>query len=293
LLPPPRLRVALFASSSNFGARALEELAAAHEVVAIVRPARPGVGIALRRATGLAEPAPLESRALALGVPVVTASGAGEQLAQRLGALRTELICVALYPRLVPAAVASAVRLGAINAHPSLLPRHRGPLPLFWTYHADDRVAGVSIHHASERLDGGDVILQESFDLPRGYPVDRLDRDLAARAARMLREAADALARGTATRTPQDETRATLAPIVKRGSPMIPLDEWDAERTWHFLAGLCPQYREPLVDDHGRPVHYTRVLAWRPGSSAQPVGRVERSGDRLLLRLRDGVVELA
>jgi methionyl-tRNA formyltransferase len=287
-----RLRVALFASSSNFAARALDELAAAHDVVAIVRPARPGAGITLKRTLGLQTAAPLEARAAALGVPVLTASTDAE-VAQRLRALRADLVCIALYPRRVGAEIVAAAPLGAINVHPSLLPRHRGPLPLFWTYHADDRVAGVTVHIATDRFDSGDIVAQEAFDLPRAYPMQKLDHDVAARAARMLREAASAMARGEVQRTPQDESRATHAPYVQLGEPVVPFAEWDVERVWHFLAALCPPYREPLRDTQGKAVAYSRVIGYRAGGATLAPGTVERKGGGLLLHCRGGVIELA
>jgi methionyl-tRNA formyltransferase len=287
-----RLRVALFGSSSNFSADALRELASAHDVVAVVRPARQGLRRALREAAGIDDPAPLEARARELRVPVLTEPKMGVDFRERIGALRPDLICIALFPRRVPVEVTGIAPLGAINVHPSILPRHRGPLPLFWTYHADDRRAGVTVHHATERFDAGDIILQECFELPRAYPVALLDRDVALRAARMLREAADALARGSASRTRQDESAATYAPFVRRGVPMVPFEDWDVERVWHFLAGLCPPYCEPLRDTEGRLVAYERVTGYRRVAPALLPGRLERHEGGLLLHCRDGIVEL-
>ena len=105
--------------------------------------------------------------------------------------------------------------------HPSLLPRHRGPLPLFWTYHADDRVTGVTIHHVNQSFDAGDVILQDSFPLPRGYPAAKLNEDVAHRGASLLRSAVEALAGGRAARVAQDERAATYAPRVRPGTSMV------------------------------------------------------------------------
>jgi methionyl-tRNA formyltransferase len=290
-----RLRIALFGTPSGYSEQALAELGASHEVVAAVIPLqqRPGLLGKLRGFAGLGKGA-LERGAAVMGVPVIGATaGVDTALAERLRALRPDLICIALYPRLVPAEVAAIANLGAINAHPSLLPRHRGPLPLFWTYHADDRHAGVTVHHASDRFDAGDIIVQEAFGLPRAHPVAELDREVAVRAARLLRAAADALARGTARRTPQDDAVATSAPLLRPGEPMIPFDDWDVERVWHFLAGLCPPYREPLRDDDGREVPYRQVTGYRRTSPGMAPGRLERGARSWTLHCRGGLVELA
>jgi methionyl-tRNA formyltransferase len=291
----PRLRVALFGSISRFSQLALEQLALTQEVVALVlpRPAKSGLRGALRQLAGMGALTPLEKVARDRGIPIVTASGdLSGVLCEQLRALRPDLLCIAIFPKMLPRELTEAAPLGAINAHPSLLPRHRGPLPLFWTYHCDDRVAGVTVHHANERFDAGDLILQERFELPRGYPVAELDRDVAEHAAPLLRAAVEQLALGRAPRLAQEESLATYAPLLRPGTPMVPFDQWDVERVWHFLAGLCTQYREPLVDESGREVRYDRVTGYREEPSHRAPGGVERCGDGWTLHCRNGVVHL-
>jgi methionyl-tRNA formyltransferase len=49
------------------------------------------------------------------------------------------MICIGTFPRRIPQEITKLAALGAIKVHPSLLPRHRGPLPLFWTHHVRRR----------------------------------------------------------------------------------------------------------------------------------------------------------
>ena len=292
---PPRLRVLYFGSTSRFSQLAFEQLAASQEVVALVlpRPAKSGMRFALRRVTGLHSASLLERLARARGIPVIFASGdLTGRIGERLRVLHPDLICIALFPRLLPRELTALAPLGAINVHPSLLPRHRGPLPLFWTYQSDDRVTGVTVHHASERFDAGDVILQEALELSRGYPVADLDRDLAERAAPLLRAAVELLAQGRSQRIAQDESAATHAPLVKTGAPMVAFDAWDVERVWHFLAGLCPRYREPLADDGGNDVSYDRVTGYRRDASRMAPGSAVRRAGGWTLHCLNGVVGL-
>ena len=291
----PRLRVALFGSASRFSLLAFDQLAQTQDIVALVlhRPAVTGLRLALRKIAGLRPASPLERLARDRGVPVLAASGdLSGALRERLRALRPDLLCIAIFPRMLPQDLMAVAPLGAINAHPSLLPRHRGPLPLFWTYHSDDRVAGVTVHHASERFDAGDIILQDRFDLPRAHPVAELDREVAERAAPLLRTAVEQLGMGSAPCVPQDECAATHAPLLRPGAPMVPFDQWEVERVWHFLAGLCTQYREPLVDERGREVLYDRVIGYRRDRVAGTPGSVARGEEGWTLACKDGVVLL-
>ena len=290
----PRLRVAFFGSASRFSQLAFEQIAVTQDIVALVlpRPAKSALRLALRQMAGLTSPSPLERIARDRGIPVLAASDDLSALCERLRALQPHLMCVAIFPRMLPRDLIGVAPLGAINAHPSLLPRHRGPLPLFWTYHADDRFAGVTVHHANERFDAGEVILQERFALPRAYPVADLDRDVAECAAPLLRAAVEQLGLGGAPRQAQNESAATYAPLFQPGTPMVPFDQWDVERVWHFLAGLCPRYREPLVDASGREAFYDKVTGYRLDRSRGTPGSVESCEGGWNLQCRNGVVRL-
>ena len=294
----PGLKIALFGTASRFSQLALQELAAQWLVVAVVlpRPKRRWLRDALpaiARMRWMRPLSPLERAARERKIPIIFATGANEvTLTERLRSARPDLICVATFPWRISLEITALASLGAINVHPSLLPRHRGPLPLFWTYHADDRTAGVTVHHVSQAFDAGDIILQERFPLPRAYPVARLDEDVARRGASLLLSTVERLACGRAPRTVQDERAATNAPWVRLGSPTVNFDEWDVERVWHFLAGLCPRFREPLTDGAGRPALYQAVTGFERGASGTP-GSIETIDDGWRLHCRGGIVLLA
>ena len=291
----PKLRIALFTAATGFGRRALQEVLSAHWSVvalALFRQERRGLRALLPRAAGMHSLSPLEHYAREQGIAVIHVTDSnGPAVAERLRSARPDLICVATFPRLIPREITGLAPLGAINVHPSLLPRHRGPLPLFWTYYGDDRTAGVTVHHLSDAFDSGDIILREGFPLPRGYCAATLSDDVARRGATLLRAAAHALVRDDAPRVAQDERAATYAPRIRSGAAMVRFDEWDVERVWHFLASLVPRFREPLTDSEGRVADYCRVTGFERGRSGTP-GTVERVIGGWKLHCRSGVVLL-
>ena len=175
--------------------------------------------------------------------------------------------------------------------HPSLLPRHRGPLPLFWTYYHDDRLTGLTVHYATNRFDAGAILAQDLFALARGYSFECLNHDLAARSGTLVIRAISELQSGGVIGVPQIEAEATRAPLIKPGTAMVRFDEWDVERVWHFLAGLAPRFREPLRDNTGLVVPYSSVPVFERGQSGK-VGSVSRHLDHWKLNCRDGTVTL-
>jgi methionyl-tRNA formyltransferase len=285
------MKIVLFGTSTRFSQLALQELAAHGLVAAVVlsAPSRCGLRGLL---PGLRRKSPVESTARAWMIPVIRFTDTNElAVVERLRSFRPDLICIATFPRLISPAIIALAPLGAINVHPSLLPRHRGPLPLFWTYYADDRMAGVTVHHASQVFDAGDIILQESFPLPRAYPAAKLNEDVGQRGAVLLRSAVQALGCGQAPRVVQDEQATTNAPRVRPGVPMVRFDEWDVERVWHFLAALSPRFREPLIDTEGRPALYRTVTGFDRRRANVP-GCVKPIAGGWNLHCRGGVVSL-
>ncbi len=295
------MRILFFGSGGLLSAAALRALATEHQVVRVVRANRSQSGGAARRVTGqvarwvgLRTRDPLTEAARSLHVPESAVPAVrDERFVQAMAAERPDLLCVAHFPWRLPDALLGIAPLGGINLHPSLLPRHRGPLPLCWVYHADDRETGVTVHHLTSEMDAGDIIAQRSFALPRGYPVDDLNADNARVGPEVLQSAIRALAHGTADRRPQEQGQVTLAPLVRPGDRLVDFDAWDAERVWHFLAGLWPRFREPLMDVADTPVQYGGVLGFEGGAPRPPLGRVQQvDAVRLALGCRDGLVWL-
>jgi methionyl-tRNA formyltransferase len=283
--------IAFFGTPSQFSTLALARMAAKWKVAGIVLPHTGGFRQALKRSIRW-RPSAIERLARTSRIPLAFWESSDQRpVADLMRKLRPDLVCVAGFPKLISLGLVADVPLGAVNLHPSLLPRHRGPLPLFWTYHSDDRDAGITVHDLTDRFDAGDVILQRSFPLPRGYPVNRLDHDVAVFGAELLDAAIEALAANSAGRIRQDEQAATLAPRIRRGSPMVDFREWDVERVWHFLAALCPGFREPLTTRDGLPVTYQQVLGYERGSSSK-LGLAERSNGGWRLHCRGGTVVL-
>ncbi|KPV50108.1 hypothetical protein SE17_28890, partial [Kouleothrix aurantiaca] len=118
----------------------------------------------------LASAAPtLAERAWAHNLPVfeLRRADAPETLAT-LAALRPDAASVACFPLRLPPALIALPPHGTLNVHPSLLPAHRGPAPLFWAFRAGEDSSGVTIHQMDADLDSGPIVRQARFALPDG-----------------------------------------------------------------------------------------------------------------------------
>jgi hypothetical protein len=68
---------------------------------------------------------------------------------------------------------------------------------------------------------------------------------------------------------------------------------WDVEQVWHFLAGLCPRFIEPLRDDSGHAIRYRSVLGYERCAPAGMAGSAQAVDEGWHLRCDGGVVRLA
>jgi methionyl-tRNA formyltransferase len=158
------------------------------------------------------------------------------RLAKSLDREKPDLICVATFPFILSPDVLQIA--DGINVHMSLLPRHRGPDPLFWTYLSDDHTAGVTVNWLNNRPDSGPILLQREIALARGHPIIDLYYELAAIGGELLAESVRLISEGNPPRIPQDDMNATAEPSRAAGTWRVDIENWPAERVWHVIRGL-------------------------------------------------------
>ena len=185
-------------------------------------------------------PTPVKEYALTKNLAVyqpVTLRNA--QSLELVRSLEPELIVVAAYGKLLPEEILNVPPRGSINVHSSLLPKYRGAAPINWAVLNGEAETGVSIMYMAKELDAGDVILQMSTTIGETEDAQSLTQRLAELGAEALSKTVQALADGTASRTPQDHERHTYAPML--GKELSPVD-WT--RSAHAVScqvrGLIP-----------------------------------------------------
>ncbi len=120
------------------------------------------------------------------------------------------------------------------NLHPSLLPRYRGPDPLFWQFHAGEAGFGVTLHRVSPTVDGGGVVAQRRMQVAAGATRVEVEGVLAGIGAGLFGEC---LATGRFRSSPQDEARATCFGAPRSIDYRLHTS-WTVERAFRFIAGV-------------------------------------------------------
>jgi methionyl-tRNA formyltransferase len=160
---------------------------------------------------------PVAKAAEQAGRPLLTPASLRDQAAlAALAALRPELIVLADYGRLIPGSVLALPPLGALNLHPSLLPRHRGASPIPATIAAGDTRTGVTLMRMDEGLDTGPIVAQRMVALDGSETAPELEASLAQLAAELLADSLPAWVSGGLTERPQPVEGASLTRPLRR-----------------------------------------------------------------------------
>jgi methionyl-tRNA formyltransferase len=91
-------------------------------------------------------------------------------IAPLLRSVEPDLVVCMGFPWKVPPDALAVPRLGWVNGHPSLLPRHRGPIPIAWAIRNGDEEIGITFHRMDAELDTGAILAQRAY--PLGEPED-------------------------------------------------------------------------------------------------------------------------
>jgi methionyl-tRNA formyltransferase len=230
------------------------------------------------------------------GVDVIV-SNHPERWSAMLAPWRPDLIVSGGFPWRIPADVLALPRLGAINFHDALLPRHRGPNATGWAFRLDDTETGLTIHRITPEFDTGPVLAQARVPITDDDNLSTLMAKIVDHAPALLRQALERVARGDPGDA-QAEGQATEAGLFEDGWRII---DWSQPaRTIHNQVRSWVGLRDiPLgalaeVDGETLQITRTRLIPDSPTARepAPPGTVVHRDGERLIVQCGDGPIEI-
>jgi methionyl-tRNA formyltransferase len=213
---PPALKLG-FAGTPDFAVPALRRLAAEHAICAVfTQPDRPaGRGQALQLS-------PVKRCALELALPVhqPPAFKTPEAL-QLLQAQNLDVLIVAAYGLILPAAALALPRLGCFNIHASLLPRWRGAAPIQRALLAGDSTTGITIMRMEQGLDTGPMLASRATEIQRSDTAKTLHERLAILGAQLMSETLKVIIAGKSQESPQPAQGVTYAAKISKAEARI------------------------------------------------------------------------
>jgi len=162
-------------------------------------------------------PSPVKEFALQKGLLVFQPEKVKEEAYQeRLRGLGADLFVVAAYGQILTKSLLSIPKFGAVNVHASLLPKYRGAAPIAWAILKGEKQTGVTTMLMDEGMDTGDILLQSEILIREDETTETLHDRLASLGAQLLSETLEKMKRGGIHPIPQDPSKATYAPMLKK-----------------------------------------------------------------------------
>ncbi|MBI4303132.1 MAG: methionyl-tRNA formyltransferase [Chloroflexi bacterium] len=187
-------------------------------------------------------PNPLKELAVQLGIPVFQPERMrAPKVFDEYQKLKPDLNVMAFVTDIVPESIISYPKLGSIQYHPSLLPRHRGGSAINWAVINGDTRTGITIFWPDKGIDTGPILMQKEADISPDDTVGSLYfNKLFPLGIEALMESIELIKQGTAPRVRQDESQATYEGLCTEKDAVI---DWSqpATRIYNLIRGTNPQ----------------------------------------------------
>jgi len=171
---------------------------------------------------------PVKRRAFDLHLPIYQPSSLKTEETQSLiQALRLDVIVVVAYGKILPPWLLQFPSYGCINVHGSILPKYRGAAPVHWAIANGEKSTGVCTMLLDEGLDTGPLYLCRETLIDPNETTAELYNRLADLGADALIDTLEGVMNSSLKPTPQDNSKATFAPILKKEHGFI---------DWHMVA---------------------------------------------------------
>jgi methionyl-tRNA formyltransferase len=211
-----------------------------------------------------------------------------EELRGELERIAPDAIIVVGYGRIIPSWMLQLPRYGNINLHASLLPKYRGAAPIQWALASGERITGVTTMRIDEGLDTGDLLLQEEMAIATEDTSLTLAPRLAAIGGELMIETLRGLESGSIRPQKQDDSHASLAPVLKKEDGKIDFSR-SALEIYNRFRGFQP-WPGAFTTFRGKGLSIT---AMRPASEQLRPARLLVNGGRLFVGCGDNsAVEL-
>ena len=180
----------------------------------------------------------LENESLALaanqhGVLVVDLSQPLDTIMQQCKKCSIDIILMSCYSKRLPDVLINIASKGCFNMHPSLLPRFRGPEPVFWQMKLASEL-GVSWHQVTHDFDAGDITNQQKVPVCEGATYTEINLQLAETGAELMLKLLADISHGTLNKTRQNPETASYYPYPQKQDFVIDTDS-SAQQAYNFM----------------------------------------------------------
>ena len=159
---------------------------------------------------------------------------------------RPDYNLVACFPYKLPSAIIDWPLSSCLNIHPSLLPKYRGPDPIFWQLYNNEPATGVTLHLVSTDIDAGPIISQKATAYIEGAKRDQIEISLSQVGAKLFTEFVSTNSDQGMDSIPQNESKSSYNPFPAPDNYEISTN-WTAKQAFNFINATCPPNGDYLI----------------------------------------------
>lgn len=229
---------------------------------------------------------------VAPGIPVLQPVKLSDpDFIENLKKFDADIFVVVDYGRILPSEVLNIPRKFCVNLHPSLLPLYRGPAPVNRAVLSGDKVTGNTVIKMNERMDSGDIIVQERIDTGEYDTADVLENKLSLRGAALILKALGLIDSGNASFVAQDESKATYAAKLEKQEGKI---DWNlpASEIALKVRGLRP-WPGAYTFLNGKVLKVLQASACDMPKGKFAPGEILSAGAKFIVSTKEGALRVA
>lgn len=278
----------VFVGTGNVAAESLRALYKVADILLVIsQPPRP-----IGKKQEL-KPTAIMQMASELALPLATPEKI-EDCNKQIAALLPDVMVVVDYGQIIKTSTLNLPKLGALNLHPSLLPRHRGPAPVPATILAGDDNAGITIIKMDDKMDHGPIVTQKNYPLTGVEKTVDLLAFLAKEQAALVAKVLPEYCEGKLKLEEQDHTLATSHSFLSRADGELRPNETTIQ-TYRRFRALFPWpgiWLKKQIRGEEKIIKLLDISLWPNFISKSVVGSFIWHEDKLGLVVTDGVLQI-
>lgn len=275
----------VFMGTPDYAVKTLEALINAGHTVAAVF-AQPDKPVGRKQ---ILTPPPVKVCAEKYGIPVFQPRNLRDGEAEKIiRDIAPDAIAVVAYGKILPTEILTLPRYGCINGHASLLPKYRGAAPIQWCIVNGEKETGVTAMQMDKGMDTGDILKTAVTEIGAEETAGELFERLSVIGAKLLVKTLADLEDGGITPVKQDESKATSAPIIKKGMAKVSFHDMTADEVHNAVRGFYPWPVAFFISGGKR----IKIIKSRVVNMHGTAGTVLKSDNGLIVACRENAISL-
>lgn len=213
-----------------------------------------------------------------------------KEVIEKIKELKPDILISCAFGQILNEEILNIAPHGVINVHASLLPKYRGAAPVNWAILNNENETGITIMKTELGLDTGPVILQEKCKIDINETSLDLTKKLSILGAKALLKTLELIKDGKAKFIPQDNSKATKAPTLKKELGLI---NWNKSREeiHNKIRGLQP-WPSAFTHFRGGTIKIWESGMGGNGEEGMASGTIVEIGDCIKVKTGDGLIDI-